>query len=222
MTTFEKIINTAIKGGYISSKESSAQYIMAASKEIAKKYDMLSPEEQKVERDVLYKLFLKKIGKNKPKFIDAIEQTTASSSGSVDGSLSQTILKKDMYKKKQEEPKEGEFTEATDSSSSGAFDVPAFGKTTKGGRRDPLKIDGVKSIAQSRAVKDKNFPKWGGPDSVFIKIKDKCKKFPYCNQGDIRAIEPLREAIDGAAKKYGLSNTEVEKMILNEIKQIFI
>lgn len=149
------------------------------------------------------------------------EQTTSGSSGSVDSTLNKTILKKELYKKK-EETKEGEFTEATDASSSGAFDVPAFGKNTKGGRKDPLKIDGVKSIAKSRAVTDKNFPKWGGPDSVFVKIKDKCKKFPYCNQGDINTVEPLKEAITQTAEKYGLMVSEVENLILNEIKEIFI
>ena len=90
----------------------------------------------------------------------------------------------------------------TDSGSSGSYDVPAFGTTPKG-RRDPLKIDGPDSIYKGRAVKDKNFPKWGGPGGVFIKIKEKCKKFPYCNQGDINNIEVLRESIDNISKKYG-------------------
>jgi DNA-binding FrmR family transcriptional regulator len=146
------------------------------------------------------------------------EQTTAGSSGAFEAP--EIILKKHLYKKS--DTKEGEFTEATDASSSGAFDVPAFGKNPKGGRRDPLKIDGVKSIAKSRAVTDPKWPKFGGPGGTYVKIKDKCKKFPYCNQGDIRAIEPLREAIDSTAKKYGLSSDEVEKMILMEIKEIFI
>jgi hypothetical protein len=127
-----------------------------------------------------------------------------------------------------EEPKEQEFTEATSASSSGAFDVPAFGKTTKGGRRNPLKIDGPSSIYKGRAVTDKKFPKWGGPKSVFIKIKDKCKKFPYCNQGDINAIEIVKEdkdlqiAITETSKKYGISHSQVENIVLNEINKIFI
>jgi hypothetical protein len=126
------------------------------------------------------------------------------------------------------EPKEGEFTEATDSSSSGQYDVPAFGKTTRGGRRDPLKIDGPDSIYKGRAVTDKNFPKWGGPDSVFVKVKEKCKKFPYCNQGNtgsldfIREDEELQEAIKETSKKYGIPYQQVENIVLNEIKDIFI
>jgi hypothetical protein len=121
-----------------------------------------------------------------------------------------------------------EVGEATLSSSSGAFDVPAFGKTTKGGRKNPLKIDGKKSEYQGRAVKDKNFPKWGGPDAVFVKVKEKCKKFPYCNQGNTGAIEfikedrDIQEAIEYTSKKYGISRDKVEEIVLNEIKQIFI
>ena len=73
-----------------------------------------------------------------------------------------------------------------------AFEPPAIGVPFGGGgtkgRRNPLKIDGPKSIYKNRAVKDKKFPRFGGPDAVFVKIKEKCKKFPYCNQGDIKAL----------------------------------
>lgn len=158
----------------------------------------------------------------KLKKIEPTEQTMASSSGSFEAPAIGGMVKRKINKIPNMNEAQSEVKEVTDASSSGAFDVPAFGKTTKGGRKNPLKIDGVKSIAKSRAVKDKNFPKWGGPDSVFVKVKEKCKKFPYCNQGDINAIEPLRESIENAAKKYGLPIKEVEKIVLNEIKQIFI
>ena len=103
----------------------------------------------------------------------------------------------------------------------GSYDVPFLGKTPKG-RKDPLKIEGPDSIKKSRAVKDKNFPKWGGPGGVFIKIKDKCKKFPYCNQGDINAIEILRESIEQVSKEQGIPKEYLEQLVINEIKQIFI
>ena len=79
----------------------------------------------------------------------------------------------------------------------------------------------------ARTVKDKKFPKWGGPDAVFVKVKDKCKKFPYCNQGDINAIEllemdELTEAITEISKEMKVPYKEIEKIVLNEIKQIFI
>jgi len=40
-----------------------------------------------------------------------------------------------------------------------------------------------------------SFPKYGGPGARYVKVKDKCKTFPYCNQGDINALdfyEPVR------------------------------
>jgi len=103
---------------------------------------------------------------------------------------------------------------------SGQYDVP-YGGGPKG-RKTPLKIDGPDAIKNCKAVKDKNFPKWGGPGSVFIKIKDKCKKFPYCNQGDINAIEILKEAIEEVSRNNGIPKEVVEKIVLKEIKDIFI
>ena len=146
------------------------------------------------------------------------EMTDSSSSGSYAAAFSTMKTKADIKK-----IYNAKLTEATDSSTSsaGAYDAPFTPN------KDPLKINGEKSIAKSRAVKDKKFPKWGGPGGVFVKIKDRCKKFPYCNQG-INAIEILRE-IDGMddlisenAKKYGLSIKEVENLLSKEIKQIFI
>ena len=91
-----------------------------------------------------------------------------------------------------------------------------------------MKIDGPDSIYKGRAVKDKNFPKWGGPDSVFVKVKEKCKKFPYCNQGNTGAIEyvnedkEIQQIINEISKTYGLPRKQVENIVLNEIKDIFI
>jgi hypothetical protein len=159
------------------------------------------------------------------------EQTGASSSGSYEANAFGPMIKREIHKihnSKLTEEQEVEFKEATEASSSGAFDVPAFGKTTKGGRKNPLKIDGPSSEYKGRAVKDKNFPKWGGPDAVFVKIKDKCKKFPYCNQGNTGALEFIKEdqeiknAIIETSKKFGIPYKEMEKIVLNEITKIFI
>jgi hypothetical protein len=110
--------------------------------------------------------------------------------------------------------------------STGEFDVPAFGKTTKG-RKSPLKIGGTDTIYKNRAVKDKKWPRFGGPKAVYVKVKDKCKKFPYCNQG-IGALEFIHEdkelmnAIKETAENYGIPYSEMEKIVLNEINKIFI
>lgn len=156
------------------------------------------------------------------------EMTGADSSGSFVASMGTPILKKELYKqhntKKYNIKEEEEIGEATDASSSGSYDVPLFaGKK----RKNPLQIDGEKSLKSSRAVTDKKFPKWGGPGGMFIKIKEKCKKYPYCNQGDINAIElleikELNEAVKEISEEMGIPYKEIEKIVLNEIKQIFI
>lgn len=159
------------------------------------------------------------------------ESTDASSSGAFSAPLGAKnkglgkVIKKPIsgLKNSKKYNVEQDMDEATDASSSGAYDVP-FGA----GGKSPLKIGGPSSIKNSRAVKDKNFPKWGGPGGVYVAVKEKCKKFPYCNQGDINSlefiseVEGLKEAINEVAKKHGFSPKEVEKLVLNEIKQIFI
>jgi hypothetical protein len=159
-----------------------------------------------------------------------IDETDSGSSGSFEGPAFGGMVKRKIntIPNANLNENEEEIEEATDSSSSGAFDVPAFGKTTKGGRKDPLKIDGPDSIYKGRAVTDKKFPKWGGPGGVFVKIKEKCKKFPYCNQGNTGALEFIKEdkeiqnAINEVSKNTGIPKNEIQKIVLNEIKQIFI
>jgi hypothetical protein len=159
-----------------------------------------------------------------------IDETDTGSSGSYEGQAFGSVIKRKITSipNANLNENEEEIEEATDSSSSGSFDVPAFGKTTKGGRKDPLKIDGPDSIYKGRAVKDKKFPKWGGPGGVFVKVKEKCKKFPYCNQGNTGALEfikedkELQDAINEVSKNTGIPKNEIQKIVLNEIKQIFI
>ena len=151
------------------------------------------------------------------------ESMGADSAGAFEGpTFGGVIKKRDLYKSgnyKKYNVNEGEVKEATDASSSGPYDAP-FGD----GGKNPLKINGPESIKKSRAVKDKNFPKWGGPGGIFIKIKEKCKKYPYCNQGDINAIELLeiKNEVVEISEKYGIPYKEMEKIVLNEINKIFI
>jgi len=158
-----------------------------------------------------------------------IDETDTGSSGAVEGSLFSNMkpLKRPISTIHNANLGESE-EEIEEMTNSGQFDVPAFGKTTKGGRRDPLKVDGPDSIYKGRAVTDKKFPKWGGPGGVFVKVKDKCKKFPYCNQGNTGALEFIKEdktitdAITEASKKYGIPYKEIEKIVINDISKIFI
>jgi hypothetical protein len=163
------------------------------------------------------------------KKIETKEMTGADSAGAFSGPLmGKVIKKKEIYKIPNFDlNEEEEFKEATDASSMGSYDVPLFGKSPKG-NKDPLKISGPNSIYKGRAVKDKKFPRFGGPEGIYVKVKEKCKKFPYCNQGNTGAIEfisedeEIRDAIQTTSKKYGIPLKEVEKLVLNQIKQIFI
>lgn len=153
------------------------------------------------------------------KFVDKVinkkeetNETGADASGAYVGAISMT--KKQLYEKFKKD-----INEVVDAVGF-EYDVP-FGGGTKG-RKNPLKIDGPDSVRKSRAVKDKKFPKFGGPDGVFIAIKEKCKKFPYCNQGDINAIEVLSESITELSKELKIPRNEIEKIVLNEINKIFI
>jgi hypothetical protein len=173
------------------------------------------------------KVFIGKIGGDtKLKKIDAKEMTGASSAGGYSSPAFGTVIKKkDITKIHNMTENELELGEVTSASSSGSYDVPLFGGTK--GRKNPLSIGGPDTIYKGRAVKDKKFPKWGGPGGKFVKIKDKCKKFPYCNQGDINALElieskEMNDAIEYVSTKRGLSTNVVKNMVLKEIKDIFI
>jgi len=180
-----------------------------------------------IEKGINPKLWVVDMTKKKK---EEVKETGADSSGSFSGPLfgKSKVVKRPISSIPNLNLTEEEEIKEVTAGDAGQFDVPAFGKTTKGGRKNPLKIDGPKSIYKGRAVTDKNFPKWGGPDSIFVKIKEKCKKFPYCNQGDTGAIEfiheddELQESIKEISKKYGILHKDVENIVLNEINKIFI
>ena len=180
-----------------------------------------------IEKGINPKLWVVDMTKKKK---EEVKETGADSSGSFSGPLfgKSKVVKRPISSIPNLNLTEEEEIKEVTAGDAGQFDVPAFGKTTKGGRKNPLKIDGPKSIYKGRAVTDKNFPKWGGPDSVFVKIKEKCKKYPYCNQGDTGAIEfiheddELQESIKEISKKYGILHKDVENIVLNEINKIFI
>lgn len=179
-------------------------------KEIAKDHTVESPK------------YYKELAKMEKK-IEAKECTDASSSGAIEKPMDgMPIIKRpkiNTIHNFSTSAKQEEIDEVTDSSvsASGAYDAPFPGSGA-----DKLGIGGEDSIKNCKAVKKKNFPKLGGPGGIFIKIKDKCKKFPYCNQGDINAIEILKESIEETAKKYKLPKSEVENLVINEINKIFI
>lgn len=109
------------------------------------------------------------------------------------------------FKKK---PKKVETKEATGSGSSGAYVTPA---------------------AWAKSMKKKD---WRGksktqiPGGKFVQVKKKCKNFPYCNQGDIKALRlseqtnVLDNIVKNMSKKYNISENEVIK-ILKKSSELF-
>jgi len=107
-----------------------------------------------------------------------------------------------------EEPKKKETKEATSSSSIGQYDAPGF---------EDVKMRGNNPRGRGRSFKKPQLP--GGK---FVQVKKKCKRFPYCNQGDIKALnifenETLNSTIEKISKKYGLSEDMIKEFILKEI-----
>ena len=121
----------------------------------------------------------------------------------------------DKLEDMENQPSKEEATEATTSASVGAYDAP-FG----GPKKDPLKLSNPNTVYKElRSVKDKNFPKYGGPGGKYVKIKDKCKTFPYCNQGDIKALEffennLVKEAISNISDRFKLNEDYIKGVIL--------
>ena len=100
-----------------------------------------------------------------------------------------------------------ETKEATSSSSSGSYESPSF-------------------LAKSTSKKD-----WRGasktqiPGGKFVSIKKKCNKFPYCNQGDIKALNlyenpSVNEAIKRISTKYGIGENVIKSIIQHEYENI--
>ena len=136
---------------------------------------------------------------------DESETTEATGAGSAGGYVGPMIIDKEETK------------EATTAGSSGSYDAPLGSP-----RKDPLKIDnpGLPKIKEDKIkipnnVKGKNSKnRYGGPEGVFVKVKEKCKKYPYCDQGDINALE-FYEDKDIYSKTMKMENIQnyIEKIV---------
>tara|TARA_B100002019_G_scaffold292775_1_gene317050 strand:+ start:239 stop:883 length:645 start_codon:yes stop_codon:yes gene_type:complete len=153
----------------------------------------------------------------------------------------------DMLKAKQLVPKEvrsghnheEEMEEATTSASAGAFMVPLgydprfTGKKRKKTKEEMEEATTAASSGQYSTPRflAKNFKNWRGaaktlwPGGKFVKIKDRCKKFPYCNQGDINALdltenEKIKNAIKEVSKKTGKDKDKIKELVRKEMEEI--
>jgi len=100
-----------------------------------------------------------------------------------------------------------EAKEATTSGSVGAYETPSmWAKSTK-----------KKDWGPSRKTQI--------PGGGFVKVKKKCTKFPYCNQGDINALkitknESVRDAIKSVSKRTGISENVINTILEHEYEKV--
>lgn len=136
------------------------------------------------------------------------ENKEATGSGS-SGQYSAPLFSGNMSKKTNmsESEEGGETTEATSTASSGAYvttDVWAKSQSKKDWRGSSK-------------------PQYKG--GKFVKVKKKCKTFPYCNQGDINALKIfenklVKDVIRDVSNKFGLSEETIVEILMYEFKLI--
>ena len=151
----------------------------------------------------------------------------------------------------QSKSKKKETKEATGSGSTGAFTAPvgfkdsefvrrSFKETPKLKESDVEKVEATEATGsgsvggyESPAMWAKSTKKkdWGPsrktqiPGGGFVKIKKKCTKFPYCNQGDINNVkisknESVKEAIKQVAGKMGINESTIITILEHEYEKM--
>ena len=160
--------------------------------------------------------YIKKRKYSRPGKEETTEATGSGSSGAFSGPIAfkdSDFLRKSfsetpgVEKKIKEEIEKIEATEATTSGSVGGYESPAmWAKSTK-----------KKDWGPSRKTQI--------PGGGFVKVKKKCTRFPYCNQGDINALkitknESVKEAIKKVSKKIKISEEVIKNILEYELSKI--
>ena len=62
------------------------------------------------------------------------------------------------------------------------------------------------------------------PGAKRVQVKKKCKKFPYCNQGDINALkifesESVQNAIDSVSSRFEIDKSIISEMVFQKIRK---
>ncbi len=130
---------------------------------------------------------------------------------------------------------EGEKTESTGASSAGGYSQPLFGETEETTKVETKEATGASSSgsyettsawAKSTSKKDwKGKSKTQIPGGKFVQVKEKCKKFPYCNQGDINALkifenDLLKKVITNVSKKLNINESVIKNIIAYEYRNL--
>jgi hypothetical protein len=147
--------------------------------------------------------------------------------------------------------KKEESKEAMGAASAGGYSAPLF-STTKGDIvkgvktvREELDDDDLKKVETKEATTSASSGQYSSPaiwakslnkkdfrgyskplykGGKFVQVKKKCKKFPYCNQGDINALkifenQSVQTAIESVSKTYNLDKEFISEIIYQEIRK---
>ena len=140
----------------------------------------------------------------------------------------------DYFHKTKEETKEATGT----GGSSGSFETLFSGEEPK--KVEPKKVEAKESTGSASSgsyvttkawAKSTSKKDWRGksktqiPGGKFVQVKKKCKRFPYCNQGDINALkifenETLKKIINKVSEKYEIHEDLIRDIILSEYRKI--
>jgi len=123
--------------------------------------------------------------------------------------------------------KKSENKEATGAGGAGGFEAPLFSKieskeATGGGSSGSY--ESPAAWAKTTSKKD-----WRGasktqiPGGKFVQVKKKCKKYPYCNQGDIKALnifenQMVKRVISKISDKHNISEDIIKMVLIHELK----
>ena len=137
--------------------------------------------------------------------------------------------------------KKVESKESTGTGSAGGFEGPIAFKDSEFVRRSfdetPKKIEATEATGSGSAgsyvttaawAKSLNKKDWRGasktqiPGGKFVQVKKKCKKFPYCNQGDVKALkiwenEMLKKVISDISVRENISENAIKNIIAYEL-----
>jgi hypothetical protein len=147
--------------------------------------------------------------------------------------------------------KKEESKEAMGAASAGGYSAPLF-STTKGDIikgvktvREELDNDDIKKVETKEATTSASSGQYSSPaiwakslnkkdfrgyskplykGGKFVQVKKKCKKFPYCNQGDINALkifenQSVQNAIESVSKTYNLDKEFISEIIYQEVRK---
>jgi hypothetical protein len=200
--TFEDLVSKNLKGN---KKQSEVESVLKKQLNKGIKVEMEHTDDKERAKEIaMDHLFEDPKYYDKLEKIESKEATGSGASGAFVGPVGFDPDSDFVKRSFDETPKKIEATEATGSGSAGSYETTA-------------------SWAKSMKKKD-----WRGaskpqiPGGKFVQVKKKCKKFPYCNQGDIKALKiwenkTLQKVISDISEKQNISESVIKNIIAYEL-----